>query len=66
MELLGKHIGEFVKLSGKNFLFVRHGECMANYSGVLAGFLDSRLTVKGKWILNISKYKINIKYKLNN
>ncbi|KRX05038.1 hypothetical protein PPERSA_06672 [Pseudocohnilembus persalinus] len=48
MELLGKHIGEFVKLSGKNFLFVRHGECMANYSGVLAGFLDSRLTVKGR------------------
>lgn len=49
MEILGAQISKFVKLnSGKNFLFIRHGECMANYSGVLAGYLDSKLTVKGR------------------
>jgi bisphosphoglycerate-dependent phosphoglycerate mutase len=27
---------------------IRHGECMANHSGVIAGFTDSKLTIKGK------------------
>ena len=48
-----------MKLPGKNILMVRHGECMANHSGTIAGNTDSRLTIKGnrliQKVLNLSK-----------
>jgi bisphosphoglycerate-dependent phosphoglycerate mutase len=58
MELLAKEVARFVKLPGKNFLLVRHGESLANYSGVLHGFSDTKLTIKGSMFFLIENKDI--------
>ena len=66
MNILTKNISKFVNLKyGKNILLIRHGESVANMSGMIVGWTDSPLSFKGmKNDLNLIKNSWNIKFKI--
>lgn len=45
---LSETIEKYLSLTGIHFYFIRHGQSLANHSGSVVGWSDSKLSVKGR------------------